>query len=67
MSASHEITIWCDGCMKWEQRSGITATKARKGLALIGWLVGVRGVTLGLADYCSEACRARAVEGAGDG
>jgi hypothetical protein len=49
MSLSHEVTIWCDNCITWEQRSG-TAKDLRKELKARGWTsTSDSGV---VSDYC---------------
>ena len=66
MSATKQVTIWCDGCPRWVQRADITATAMRGNLSREGWRVGIRGVLLGLADFCPD-CPTSTVEAASDG
>lgn len=37
MSVSREVTIWCDECMQWEQRSEAKVSTIRKELKAPGW------------------------------
>lgn len=37
MSITREVTVWCDECSHWEQKSGGTATSFRKDLRKSGW------------------------------
>lgn len=47
MSVSKQITVWCDGCVEWDQFSD-TAKGARRDLKQRGWLVAL----FGGKDYC---------------
>jgi len=56
VSVTRQVTIWCDGCSKWEQDSK-TASSLRKDLKKRGWTqVFHSGLTL---DYCPECAKKR--------
>ena len=55
MSLTQQITIWCDGCLEWEQRSA-TAKYARRELKIRGW-TRVRE-NAEMKDYCPK-CSAK--------
>jgi hypothetical protein len=57
MSVTREVTVWCDGCMEWDQRSGTRATDLRRELKAKGWTrTKVDGEW---KDYCPECSRKR--------
>jgi len=51
MSVTKQITIWCDECSHWEQRSGTVAAKVRAELKKQGWVYH-KG-----KDLCSECAK----------
>jgi len=57
MSLSREITIWCDDCMQWEQRSGLRVPTVRRELKAQGWTC--RRVDGETKDYCPDCSEKR--------
>ena len=67
MSARHAIWVRCDDCGCEVSFAGGTRASARRELREDGWLTWATGYSYAARlDLCPE-CRAKAVEGAGDG
>ncbi len=48
MSWSKEITIWCDGCLKWDQIPGSRIKEAEREVIKAGW------TKKGKKHYCKD-------------
>lgn len=56
MSATHQVTIWCDHCGNWEQETA-TAAQLRKKLRQKGW---TKVTHYFICDYCPECSKKKA-------
>lgn len=58
MSLTREVTIWCDDCAEWEQRSGLKVTTVRRDLKAEGW-TRTKGGDGEMKDYCQTCSEKR--------